>query len=324
MTARWLVSLLMCAACTHAPLVADVSCPQGTKLVVAKSGNEGACQLPGKVRHGPSWVVEDKGARIDGYDHGSLAGPWARYDAGGSLAQHGYRPGVTDSTAPDASAVHSNDYDSPATTGKLVVPARVRLFPVQGDIAFSATTLLAPGGAPTSSFLGALLDIDLPTRARLHYRRDAYQAFYVSYGVAGALGVVSRAECDDPTIPGSGGFCGTRWLAGPVIRVGYARSTDGHAEGAIPSLLAYGKLAFLLGQDRWSSTYSTGDALVWRARAGVGYTALGSLVGLARDGSWELAVLLALVEHAEAYVELGGDGSQMLGVGGGIDVGFGL
>ena len=320
---RTLVLLLVCAGCTRPPLVVDVSCPRQTKLVVAKSAASGECQLPSKTRHGPSWDVTDKGVRIEGYDHGALAGPWARYNPNGELGEHGYRPGVTDSTEPNPD-VHPDAYDSPATTGKLVVPARVSLFPVEGDVAFSAGMLLSADGKGSSSFIGALIDLDFPARARLRYRRDAYQAFYVSYGAAGALGAVNRSSCDDPTITGSGGLCGTRWLAGPVIRVGYARSTDSRPHGSVPSLLAYGKLAFLLGQDRWSSAYSTGNALVWRARAGVGYTALGSLLGLARDHAWAIVPLLALVEHAEAYVELGGDGGQALGIGGGIDVGFGL
>ena len=236
---------------------------------------------------------------------------------------HGYKPGVTDSNE-TSTDVREGFYDSPGTTGKLVVPARVRLFPVEGDVAFSASTLLSADGKQTSSFLGAIASIDFPSRSKLRFRGDAYRAFYVSYGVEGALGVVTRAECDDPTILGSGGFCGSRWLLGPVIRVGYARSTDAHADGAVPSLLGYGKLSFLLGQDRWSSVYSSGNALVWRARVGTGYTALGTLFNLAHAQSWILIPLVALVEHAEAYVELGGDGGQALGVGGGINVGFGL
>jgi hypothetical protein len=120
-------------------------------------------------------------------------------------------------------------------------------------------------------------------------------------------------------------------MAGGVIHIGYARTTDANPHGALPSLLAYAKLGFLLGEDQWSSTYSTGSALVWRARAGAGYTALGSLFGLARQArapregwQWLLLPLVALVEHAEGYVELGGDGTSALGVGAGVDIGFGL
>jgi hypothetical protein len=230
---------------------------------------------------------------------------------------------VTDSDSPQHD-VREGFYDAPATTGKLVAPARVHLFPVEGDVAFSATTLVTSEGRRSSSFLGAMASIDLASRARLRYRDDAYRAFFVTYGVEGGAGVVTRNECDDPTIQGSGGFCGSRWLLGPVIRVGYVRSTDAHAQASVPTLLGYGKLAFLLGQDHWSSAYSTGSALVWRARAGVGYTALGAVLGLAHGTSWILVPLVFLVEHAEAYVELGGDGGQALGIGGGIDVGFGL
>jgi hypothetical protein len=307
----------------RAPVVADVSCPKGAKWIGTADQQEGRCQLPDGTRHGPSYAVTNAGVRVDGYDHGITAGPWARYDAEGKLVEHGYRPGVTDSSDMPLT-VSSAQYDSPTTTGRLVAPARVRPFPIEGDVAFSATTLMGNDGRATSSFLGALVDIQLPSSARLRYRGDAYRAFYVSYGVTGAVGAVTRAECDDPTIVGSGGFCGSRWLAGPVIRVGYMRSTDAHANASLPSFLAYGKLGFLLGEDRWSSALSTASALVWRVRGGIGYTALGTLFGLARAHSWLLVPLVALVEHAEAYVELGGDGGSALGVGGGIDVGFGL
>jgi len=227
-------------------------------------------------------------------------------------------------------------YDSPKTTGRLVVPARVRLYPVQGDIAFEAATILSSSGQRTSSFLGATLDLALPSPARLHYRGDAYRAFFVAYGLQGAAGAIARAECDDPTIAGSGGFCGSRWLVGPNIRVGYARTPFGDARGAVPTLLGYGRLGFLIGQDSWSSTYSSGSALVWRLRAGGGFTALGGVLGLlkraqhgsALDGVWAtlLLPLAAVVEHAEAWIELGADAGNAtgLGVGGGVDLGFGL
>jgi len=314
----------------HRPVVADVRCPRGTQLIGTRNGEDGRCQLPDGTKQGPSFAVTDRGVTIDGYDHGTPAGPWSRYNERGRLVAHGYRPGVTDSNDP-ATDIGEADYDSPRTTGKLVVPARVRLFPVEGDVAFSASTLLSTQGHPTSSFLGATVSIDFPSASRLHYRTDAYRAYYVSYGVQGAAGAIARADCDDPTIVGSGGFCGSRWLLGPMIRVGYARTTDANARGALPSLLAYGKLGFLLGEDRWSSAYSTASALVWRVRAGAGYTAFGSLLGLAhhagapREGwRWLFVPLLALVEHAEAYVELGADGGSALGVGAGVDVGFGL
>ncbi len=313
----------------HHPVIADVRCPKGTRLISAPES--GRCQLPDGTKQGPSYSVTAKGVDVDGFDHGTLAGPWAHYDARGRLVSHGYRPGVTDSTEASTD-VGEAAYDSPQTTGKLVVPARVQLFPVQGDVGFAASTLVSSQGRATSSFLGASMSIDLPSPSRLRYRVDAYRAYYLSYGIQGALGSVARAECDDPAILGSGGFCGSRWLVGPVIRVGYARSTDANARAAIPSLLAYGTIGFLLGEDQWSSTYSSGSALVWRVRAGAGYTALGSLFGLARRArapregwQWLLLPFMALVEHAEGYVELGADGGgNTLGVGAGVDIGFGL
>jgi hypothetical protein len=307
----------------RAPVVVDVRCPKGTQRIGTANHEEGQCQLPNGTRHGPSYTVTEGGVTVDGYDRGTLAGPWARYDASGHLVEHGYRPGVTDSNDAETE-IGQALYDSPATTGRLVAPSRVRLFPVEGDVAFSATTLISSQGHPSSSFLGAVIDVDLPSPARLHYRGDAYRALYLSYGIEGAAGVVARAECDDPTIPGSGGLCGSRWLAGPVIRVGLVRTTDAHPHAALPSFLAYGKLGFLLGEDRWSSTYSTGSALVWRLRAGAGYTTLGTLLGLAKSRSWLLLPIVALFEHAEAYVELGSDGGSNLGVGAGIDIGIGL
>jgi hypothetical protein len=313
----------------HHPVIADVRCPNGAQLITAHDA--GRCQLPDGTKQGPSFAVTAKGVTIDGYDHGALAGPWAHYDERGRLVGHGYRPGVTDSTEA-STALGEAEYDSPQTTGKLVVPARVHLFPVQGDVAFAASTLVSSQGRSTSSFIGATLSVDLPSPAQLRFRGEAYRAYYVSYGIEGAVGSVARTECDDPAIAGSGGFCGSRWLVGPVIRIGYARTTDANVRAALPSLLAYGKIGFLLGEDRWSSTYSSGSALVWRVRAGAGYTALGSLFGLAqrarapREGwQWLLVPLMALVEHAEGYVELGADGDgNALGVGAGVDIGFGL
>ncbi len=322
------VALALASCAMHPPVIADVSCPRGAALITA--GEDGHCQLPDGTKHGPSFSVNAKGVAIDGYDHGALAGPWRRYDDRGRLVKHGYRPGVTDSSEPSTDLGES-PYDSPATTGKLVVPSRVRLFPLQADVSFSATTLVSPEGHATSSFLGATASVDLPSPSRLRYRLNAYRAYYVSYGVEATTGIVARAECDEPSITGSGGFCGSRWMLGPTIRVGYARSTDANPRASVSSLLTYGKIAFLLGEDRWSSYYSTGSALIWRVRAGAGYTALGALFGVAarahapREGwRWLLVPLLTLVEHAEAYVELGGDGGSSLGAGAGVDVGFGL
>ncbi len=211
-------------------------------------------------------------------------------------------------------------------------PARVRVFPLQTDLAFAAETLVSSEGKPTSSFLGASLDVALTPAERVRHRGDAYQAWFLSYGASGLAGAVARAECDDPTIAGSGGFCGSRWMAGPFVRVGYFRSNDARASGALPSLLAYGRVGFLVGQDRWSSVYSTGTELVWRLRVGAGYTALGAVADLARRAAeermqgwrWLLLPLAIVLEHAEGFVELGGDGQSALGVGAGLDVGFGL
>lgn len=329
--ALFVTASLLAGCAMRGPVVADVRCPKGTRAIVTDEST-GHCGLPDGKRHGPSWSASARGVNVDGYDHDVLAGPYAHYDARGRIASHGYRPGVTDSTEPSTD-VGEASFDSPKTTGKFVSPARVRLFPVQADIAFTATTLVSAEGKATSSFLGGAVDIGLPPREMLHWRGGAYRAFFVSYGVQGAVGTVARSECDDPTIAGSGGFCGSRWILGPYVRIGYARSVDASPKGALPSLITYGKIGFLLGQDRWTSHISSGNALVWRLRAGAGYTALGTLLGLARAArhtreGWRALLLpfAALLEHAEGYVELGSDGatSGALGVGAGVDVGFGL
>lgn len=331
-----LVAALLGGCALRPPVVADVRCPRDTHPVEGPGG--GQCALADGTRHGPSWTVSPDGVAIDGYDHGVLAGPYERYKlATGERTERGYRPGVTSSTdaAPVIDASHAS-YDSPETTGRLVTPARVRLFPVQGDLAFEAATLLSSNGARTSSFVGGTFDIALPAPARLRYRGDAYRAFYVAYGAQGVAGAVARGECDDPTIAGSGGFCGSRFLLGPYIRVGYARTPFGDVKGAVPTLLGYGRLGFLLGQDNWTSAYSSGAAVVWRLRAGAGFTALGAVMTLLHraqhasplDGMWRslLLPLAVVVEHAEAWVELGGDGGNAtgIGIGGGVDIGFGL
>lgn len=328
---RFALLLSLLTGCAiHGPLVADVACPRGTTRISATKGeHDGQCTLPDGKKHGPTYSVDEHGTKIDNYDHGVLAGPWAHYDARGRLRAHGYRPGVTDSldTADD---LGESAYDSPEKTGRLIVPSRVRLFPVDGDVAFSASTLVSADGHPTSSFLGALIDINVPPPARLRFRGDAYRAYFVSYGVQAAAGVITRTECDDPTIAGSGGFCGSRWMVGPQIRIGYVSTRDAKPSGALPMMVGYGRLGFLIGQDQWSSPYSNGTALVWRVRAGAGYTALGSVLSLARRARtseawrWLLVPLVTLVEHAEAYVDLGGDGTSALGVGAGVDIGFGL
>jgi hypothetical protein len=324
-----IVSIVLVGCATHRPVVVDVRCPRNTTMITAGDA-DGHCIAPDGKNHGPSWTASDKGVRVDGYDHGVRAGPFEHYDATGKLVRHGYRRGVTDSTEP-STEIGEAPYDSPKTSGRLVWPERVRLYPVQGDVAFTASTLVSAQGKPSSSFLGASIEIGFPARERMRYRGDAYRAYYVSYGVQGAAGVVARAECDDPTITGSGGFCGSRWMAGAYIRVGYARSHDATANSSVPSFLGYGRLGFLVGQDQWQSTLSTSSALVWRFRAGAGYTALGSLFSLvhgahAASDSWRwlLAPFVFVLEHAEGYVELGGDGTSALGVGAGVDVGFGL
>ncbi len=323
------LSSVLAGCAMHGPVVADVRCPKGTHAITA--GDDGKCVLPDGKRHGPSWSASERGVTVDGYDHDVLAGPYEHYDAHGKLVARGYRPGVTDSTE-QATEVSESRWDSPATTGKLVWPARVRLFPVQADVAFAASTLVSSEGKPTSSFVGGTIDVGIPPRENLRFRGDAYRAFFIAYGVQGLAGAITRAECDDPTIAGSGGFCGSRWMLGPYIRVGYVRSHDAHASASLPSTLLYGKIAFLIGRDQWSSTYSSGDSLVWRVRGGAGYTALGSLLGVAGHAAsspneswrWLLVPLAFLFEHAEAYAELGGDGTSSLGVGAGVDLGFGL
>ena len=319
--------LVGCA--THRPVVVDVRCPANATMVVHST--EGRCVSRDGKNDGPSWSASDRGVDVEHYDHGVRAGPFERYDAQGKLVARGFRPGVTDSMEP-STEIGEAPFDSPQTSGKLVWPERVRLFPLQGDAAFSASTLASPGGKTTSSFLGASFEIGFPARERMRYRNDAYRAYYVSYGVQGLVGSVARAECDDPTIAGSGGFCGSRWMAGAYIRVGYARSHDANERASIPSILGYGRLGFLAGQDRWSSVLSTSNALVWRLRAGAGYTALGSLFSLVRGATttpseawrWLLVPLAFVLEHAEGYVELGGDGTSALGLGAGVDLGFGL
>ena len=311
----------------HGPVVADVRCPKGAKEVATET--TGKCVLPDGKRHGPAWSVSEHGVKVDGYDHDVLAGPFEHYDRKGRLVARGYRPGVTDSTE-QATDVAEAKFDSPATSGKLVSPARVRIFPVQADVAFSASTLVSAEGKPTSSFVGGAFDIGTTPKAMLRWRGDAYRAFFVAYGAQGLAGAISRRDCDDPIIAGSGGFCGSRWMAGPYVRIGYVRSEDARPSASVPSMLLYGKAAFLVGRDEWSGAYGSGEALVWRFRAGAGYTSLGSLVGIARSASssdawkWLLVPIAFVLEHAEGYVELGSDGASALGVGGGVDVGFGL
>jgi hypothetical protein len=323
-------SLLFSQACTlHGPVVADVRCPKGAKEVATETS--GRCVLPDGKRHGPSWSVSEHGVDVEGYDHDVPAGPFEHYDHHGRLVACGYRSGVTDSTD-QPTDVSEAEWDSPATSGKLVSPARVRIFPVQADVAFAASTLVSAEGKAMSSFVGGALDIATTPKAMLRWRGDAYRAFFVAYGAQGLAGAIARADCDDPTIAGSGGFCGSRWMAGPFVRIGYVRSEDAHPSGALASLLFYGKAAFLIGRDQWSGAYGSGEALVWRFRAGAGYTALGSLAALARQASasasdawkWILVPIALVLEHAEGYVEIGNDGATALGVGGGVEVGFGL
>ena len=328
MTKLGLAIAALLTGCTmRGPVVADVRCPKGTKEIATESS--GKCVLPDGKRHGPAWSVSEHGVKVDGYDHDVLAGPFEHYDGKGRLVARGFRPGVTDSTE-QATDVSEAKWDSPTTSGKLVSPARVRIFPVQADVAFAASTLVSAEGKPTSSFVGGAVDLGTAPKEMLRWRGDAYRAFFVAYGVHGLAGTISRADCDDPTIAGSGGFCGSRWMVGPWVRIGYVRSEDAHASASLPSLLLYGKAAFLVGRDQWRGAYGSGDALVWRFRVGAGYTSLGSLVGLARSASsgdpwkWILAPIAFVLEHAEGYVELGSDGASALGVGGGVDVGFGL
>jgi len=324
-----IVVVFVTGCAMHAPVVADVRCPQATTMVTAPG--EGHCVLSDGRRHGPSWTASDDGVTVENYDHGVPAGPHERFDSRGKLVSRGFRPGVTDSmdTKPE---VGPAKWDSPRTNGELVWPERVRIFPVQVDAAFAASTLVSSEGKPTSSFIGAALDVALTANERVRHRGDAYQAWFVGYGAQGLAGAVARSECDDPTIAGSGGFCGTRWMAGPFVRIGYFRSNDARPSGALPSLLAYGRIGFLIGEDRWSSNLSDGSELVWRLRVGVGYTAFGAVADLARRARenqaegwrWLLVPIAILLEHAEGFVELGGDGGSPLGLGGGVDVGFGL
>ena len=329
MTKVGLIASLLTGCAMHGPVVADVRCPKGTKEIATEAS--GKCVLPDGKRHGPAWEVSAHGVKVDGYDHDVLAGPFEHYDRRGRLAARGYRPGVTDSTE-QPTDVSESKWDSPATNGRLVSPARVRIFPVQADVGFSASTLVSAEGKQTSSFVGGAFDLGTAPKEMLRWRGDAYRAFFVAYGAQGLAGAVTRAECDDPTIAGSGGFCGSRWMLGPYVRVGYVRSEDAHPSASLPSLLLYGKAAFLVGRDQWKSTYDSGEALVWRFRVGAGYTSLGSIAALARHASatasdgwkWLLVPIALVLEHAEGYVELGSDGASALGVGGGVDVGFGL
>lgn len=330
--ALFVVTAMLVGGCaTHRPVIVDVRCPRNTTMIFA--GDDGRCIAPDGKNHGPSWTASERGVSVDNYDHGTLAGPYEQFNARGKLVAHGYKPGVTDSTEPAPGELGEVEWDSPKTSGRLVWPERVRLFPIQGDVAFAASTLIAPEGKPSSSFLGASMQIGFPARERMRYRGDAYRAFYVSYGVQGAAGIVARAECDVAGVSGSGGFCGSRWMLGPYIRIGYARSHDANASASVPSLLGYGRLGFLFGEDQWRSTASSGSALVWRLRAGGGWTSLGALFSVVRSAKyappreawrWLLVPLAFVLEHAEGYVELGGDGTSVLGVGAGVDIGVGL
>ncbi|HEY1958729.1 MAG TPA: hypothetical protein VGH28_24105 [Polyangiaceae bacterium] len=329
MKAGGLIALFLTGCAMRAPVVADVRCPKNATMITAPG--EGRCVLADGKRHGPSWSASDAGVTVEGYDHDVPAGPYERWDARGRVAEEGFRPGVTDSMDPQPD-VGPAKWDAPKTNGTLVWPGRVRLFPVQADVAFAASTLVSSEGKPTSSFVGAAVDVALTPDERVRHRGDAYQAWFVAYGAQGLAGAVARSACDDPTVAGSGGFCGSRWMAGPFVRVGYFRTSDARPSAALPSLLAYGRIGFVLGEDRWSSNLSSGSELVWRLRVGAGYTAFGAVADLARRASenpaqgwrWLLLPLAIVLEHAEGFVELGGDGGSALGVGGGVDLGFGL
>ena len=216
------------------------------------------------------------------------------------------------------------------TTARVVSPAKTRIFPFDGDVAFEASTLLGQDSSQvrnSSSFVGGTASIG-GALGTLRYKTDHYSGTYLALGVAGVYGETSRVECEVAS-----GLCGTRYLVGPYARVGYARSHHADESGAIASFKAYMGVTALFGQDRWSVVGVGADSFVWRARFSAGYTGLSifkHFFEAAEKGSKTediellVAPLLLLVEHGELFFDMGMDRAGGVVGGFGIHLGFGL
>jgi hypothetical protein len=212
-------------------------------------------------------------------------------------------------------------------TARVVSPAKTRLFPFDGDVAFEASVLLGQDGSTvrsSSGFVGGALNLGAAF-GTLRYKTNHYSGTYVAVGASGAYGEVSRAECE----VGSG-FCGTRYLLGPYARLGYARSHDPSDDGAIASFKAYLGVAALFGEDQWRVVGVEDSAFVWRARLSAGYTGLSVFKHFfeGKNGHGqgaEFAVpFLFVIEHGDLFFDLGMDRAGGVVSGFGMHLGFGL
>lgn len=74
----------------QSPLVLDVTCPTGAELHAHRFA--GACELPGGVKNGPSYVLDPDTQRLQvyaTYDHDTLDGRYVRYRSDGSKVEEG-------------------------------------------------------------------------------------------------------------------------------------------------------------------------------------------------------------------------------------------
>ena len=296
--------------------------------------------------------------RLEGYFEGTNPdGTWTEYDADGKTVRvTKYAKGVVvaqqlDEATPRATkpapppkieapppipnaAVDSNADDQAAetaaqaeATSRVVSPAKTRLLPYEGDVAFEASVLLGQDATnlrSSSGFVGGALNLGAAF-ATLRYKTDHYSGTYVSVGASGAYGEASRAECE----VGSG-VCGTRFLLGPYARVGYARSHNPSDDGAIASFKAYLGVAALFGQDQWRVAGVEDSAFVWRARLSAGYTGLSIFKHFSEgksgrgQGAEFILPLLFVVEHGDLFFDLGMDRAGGVVSGFGMHLGFGL
>ena len=274
------------------------------------------------------------------YVHDEAQGPSRRFDVEGTLRADTSVPVPPPKIEapppiPSAPASHVDDMAEEAAaqaeaTARVVSPARTRIFPLDGDVAFEASVLLGQDASTirnSSSFVGGTLSLG-GAFGTLRYKTDHYSGVYTAVGVSGVYGEVSRAECEVHA-----GLCGTRLLAGPYVRVGYARSHHAREEGAIASFKAYMGLSALLGQDQWRVVGVDADAFAWRARVSAGYTGLSIFRHFidatrergSREGSMVMLLpLLILVEHGELFFDMGMDRAGGVVGGFGIHLGFGL
>jgi hypothetical protein len=219
-------------------------------------------------------------------------------------------------------------------TGLAPSLASVRVLRFEADLAFDAHTAWSPSsGGFASGSVGAVAHVGVPL-ARLAFKGDHYSGVFFSIGGTGSFGESLRSDsCGGPCAAGDGRW-GERWLLGPYARVGYARSHDARATGAVRSFFAYAGVAPMFGEDRWALLDGTRtSALLWRVRVSAGYTAprlfprLAESLRDAKKGE-DLLLTLALVasvlfEHGELFVDFGGDrGAAITGLG--IGLGFGL